>query len=166
MGKAAEHAKSSVALFGGKWEDYISIHNLLDSSRSVIGDVRHRMLTHNTWFLEYILPRIFGETITNSEGNEIPVRSIAERHVLEDYGNLFIPTPQDFLEAMELPDWMNNAEGGKIPPSRMKMKGEKPVISKSIPPRLKELIDKRVEREIRIPRRKGACSGAGRGVID
>ena len=42
------HAESSARKFGGQPEDYLEIHNFMDSSKSVIADNRHRALTHNT----------------------------------------------------------------------------------------------------------------------
>jgi hypothetical protein len=173
LGKAIDHAKSSAKQFGGKYQDYLEVHNLIDSSRAVIGDVRHRMLTHNTWFTETVLPRIFGESVKNSEGKRIPIRSIAERHILEDYGDLFVPTPQDFAESIPLAKWMNNAEEGEVPPSRKMMAGEKPVapIDSS-----KYVIDEQIVKKVKetlddIPRRRRSfsdrpCARAGRGAID
>lgn len=50
MAKPYIHAISSAKRFGGKPEDYIEIHNLMDSSKGAIPDNRHRALTHNSWF--------------------------------------------------------------------------------------------------------------------
>jgi hypothetical protein len=108
------HALSSAKQFGGKPEDYLEIHNFLDSSKSVIADNRHRALTHNAWFLSVVLERIFGVNITNSDGKLVSVRSIGEQHVGEDYGG-FIPAAQDFLQEMEFKPWMMNGRG--LPPS-------------------------------------------------
>jgi hypothetical protein len=110
------HAKSSAKNFGGVEEDYIAIHQLMDSSKGALGDVRHRALTHNTWFLSVILEKIFGVTIKNSAGKEVSVRDIGEQHVMEDYRMKFIPTAQDFLSEMKIVDWMDNAKSG-IPDS-------------------------------------------------
>lgn len=114
------HAKSSAKKFGGVPEDYIDIHNLLDSSKASIADNRHRALTHNSWFVGTILEKIFGVTRVNSDGKEYSVRDIGEQHVLEDYGMKFIPSAQDFLAEMEFKDWMNNGEG--LPPSSAKLR--------------------------------------------
>lgn len=51
MSKPMVHAESSVRKWGGKPEDYMPIHNLMDSSKGTIADSRHRALTHNTWFI-------------------------------------------------------------------------------------------------------------------
>jgi hypothetical protein len=117
MAKPFIHAKSSVKKFGGTVEDYLEIHNLLDSSKSIIADNRHRAFTHNSWFISTILERIFGITIVNSEGREVSTREIAEQHILEDFGG-FIPSGQDFLQELEYKEWMN---GNGYPASRIKI---------------------------------------------
>lgn len=119
MAKPWIHAESSARRFGGKPEDYIKIHNLMDSSKGTIADSRHRALTHNAWFLSTILEEVFGVVITNSDGRKVSVRDIGEQHVLEDYGNRFIPSAQDFLQEIELQEWMVNGKGA--PPSFAKI---------------------------------------------
>jgi hypothetical protein len=71
MSKPWIHAVSSAKRFGGVPEDYIEIHNLMDSSKATIADSRHRALTHNAWFVGTILEKIFGVTFTNSAGKQI-----------------------------------------------------------------------------------------------
>ena len=119
MAKPWIHAESSARRFGGKPEDYIEIHNLMDSSKGTIADSRHRALTHNAWFLSVILEKIFGINITNSDGRQVSVRDIGEQHILEDYGNRFIPSAQDFLQEIELKDWMISGKG--VAPSFAKL---------------------------------------------
>jgi hypothetical protein len=114
MSKPYIHACSSARKFGGKPEDYMDIHNLMDSSKAAMADNRHRALTHNTWFVNVIIERIFGSTMVNSDGKTISVRDVAEQHILEDYGGKFIPTAQDFLQEINYQNWMN-AKG--VPPS-------------------------------------------------
>ena len=92
MAKPWIHAESSARRFGGKPEDYIEIHNLLDSSKGTIADSRHRALTHNAWFLSTILERVFGVVLTNSEGLKVSVRDVGEQHVLEDFRMRYIPS--------------------------------------------------------------------------
>jgi hypothetical protein len=43
-------------------EDYIEIHDLMDSSKEVFPDNRHRALTHNAWFI-FIVERVFGHNL-------------------------------------------------------------------------------------------------------
>lgn len=122
MAKPIIHADSSARRFGGKSEDYIEIHNFMDSSKSVISDNRHRALTHNSWFLNTVLERVFGLTIKNSDNKQISVKDIGEQHVLEDYGNNFIPSAQDFLQEIEYKEWMN---GQGVPGSRLKVESKR-----------------------------------------
>lgn len=116
------HAKSSVKKFGGKLEDYLEIHKLLDSSKAAFADNRHRALTHNSWFINTILPKIFGDTIVNNDGKIISVIDIAERHLLEDFGMQFIPSVQDYLIKMKHEPWMN---GQGLPQSIFEVEKEK-----------------------------------------
>ena len=110
MSKPWIHALSSSRKYGGKPEDYIEIHNLMDSSKSCMGDNRHRTLTHNSWFVGAggPLELIFGVAMKNSDGKIVSVRDIGEQHILEDFGMRFIPTPQDYLQEMEVCSWMSN----------------------------------------------------------
>ena len=115
MAKPWIHAVSSARKFGGQPEDYMAIHNHMDSTKSAFADNRHRAITHNAWYIgpDGPLELIFGVTLENSDGKKIPVRSVAEQHVLEDFGGC-IPTLQDFLGAIEAEPWMN---GYGAPPS-------------------------------------------------
>jgi hypothetical protein len=115
MAKPWIHAVSSAKKFGGLPEDYIKIHNLMDSSKGTIADSRHRALTHNAWFVGTILEQIFGVTFQNSDGMTVSVRDIGEQHVLEDYRMRFIPSAQDYLQEMEVKEWMVAGKGK--PPS-------------------------------------------------
>jgi len=113
------HSVSSALRFGGVPEDYLEIHNFMDSSKGAIPDNRHRALTHTSWFLSVVLERVFGATMKNSAGGVFSVRDIGEQHILEDYGGRYIPTAQDFLQGIPWADWMDNGKG--CPPSHAKL---------------------------------------------
>lgn len=113
MMKPHIHANNSVKLFGGKASDYIKIHECIDSSKVMLGDIRHRVLTHNTWFIGIILPQIFGSTIINSDGEEVSVIEIGEQHVTEDLGEDVYPTPEQWLKDYELPEFGEPFKSGK-----------------------------------------------------
>ncbi len=81
MSKPFIHAQSSAKKFGGIPEDYLPIHDEMDSTKGVIADSRHRVIYHS-----------------------------AEQHVLEDFKG-FIPSLQDYLLNMELMPWMENGSG-------------------------------------------------------
>lgn len=112
MSKPYIHAVSSAKKFGGQWEDYIHIHEFLDSSKAVIADNRHRALTHNSWFISVVIPRVFGEVFKrDSDGVIVSSRDVAELHVLEDYRKKFIPSAADFISKIPFETWMQNGEG-------------------------------------------------------
>lgn len=98
------HARVSVKKHGGKMEDYLDIHEFFDSSKIAVADVRHRAMLHSAWGI-YLLEKVFGSMITNSDGKQVSVRDLGEEHVLEDLG--FIPTMQDWLEKMPIEGWMS-----------------------------------------------------------
>lgn len=119
MSKPWIHSQSSARKFGGKPEDYLDIHNFMDSSKAVLADNRHRTLTHNSWFIGFVLERVFGTTFENSAGKTISVRDIGEQHVFEDMG--CIPSAHDYLAEIEYKPWM----GGKgRPPGYQKVPNE------------------------------------------
>ncbi len=116
------HAESSAKHFGGKPEDYLDIHLFLDSSKSATGDLRHRALTHNSWFINIVVPRVFGHTRKNSDDKIYSTIEVAEIHVMEDFRG-FIPSPTDFLNKMKFEEWMDNGgEPGTPPPSGAEIK--------------------------------------------
>lgn len=79
------HAQSSARTFGGVPEDYLAIHNWFDATKESFCDFRHRALRHHAEGI-FEAERVFGVTITNSEGRKVQVRYIGEQHVLEDCG--------------------------------------------------------------------------------
>ena len=95
--------------FGGRPEDYLSVHDFLDSSKEGYCDVRHRAILHNS-FGCYLAEKVFGTNITNSDGKLISVRDIAENHIAEDLG--FIPTLQDWLKEIPVKPWMEGKAKG------------------------------------------------------
>ncbi len=103
MGHPIKHAESSAKKFGGRAEDYIAIHNWFDESKAFLPDFRHRALRHHAEGI-FLCERLFGITMTNSEGRQVPVRYIGEQHVKEDLGR--IPTVQDWLTQIKPQRWM------------------------------------------------------------
>jgi Domain of unknown function (DUF6915) len=97
------HAQASVRRYGGKVEDYLPIHDFMDLSKSAVADVRHRAVFHSA-FGVFIVERVFGAVLTNSDDKAVCVRDVAEQHVLEDLGE--IPPLSKWLEAMPIEPWM------------------------------------------------------------
>lgn len=97
------HAQLSVKRYGGEVEDYLPIHNFLDSSKAHVPDMRHRAMLHHSFGI-YVAEMTVGVTFTNGEGTLLSTRDIAEEHVLEDMGR--IPTVQDYLQGMPMYEWL------------------------------------------------------------
>ena len=59
MSKPFIHARSCAKKYGGDPSDYISIHNMMDSSKSAFSDNRHRAALHSS-FGTYLMEHMFG----------------------------------------------------------------------------------------------------------
>lgn len=101
------HAKITVKTYGGVVEDYLPIHNFIDSSKAAHPDIRHRAILHSA-FGCYIVEQVFGVYLTNSDGKQVSVRDIAEEHIIQDLG--FIPTMEQYLNNMTIQPWMSGTE--------------------------------------------------------
>jgi hypothetical protein len=105
MSHPYHHAVSSTKKWGGNPEDYQKIHDWFDGSKEMFADFRHRALRHHAEGC-FMAETIFGTTITNSLGQQIPVRLIAEQHIREDLGR--IPSIQDWFENITPQRWMGH----------------------------------------------------------
>lgn len=99
------HAVNSVKRYGGKFEDYMHIHDWFDSTKAAWADVRHRAVLHSSFGI-YLCEQLFGSTFTNSDGKVVSTRDVAEDHVAEDTGGK-IPTIEEWLKDLPLKPWMN-----------------------------------------------------------
>ena len=59
MAKSDKHAESSVKQHGGNSQDYLEIHEMMDSSKSSHADNRHRVVFHSA-FGAYLIQKMFG----------------------------------------------------------------------------------------------------------
>ena len=59
MAKSDKHAQSSAKQYGGSSEDYLEIHEMMDSSKSAHADNRHRVIFHSA-FGAYLIQKMFG----------------------------------------------------------------------------------------------------------
>lgn len=96
----------SAKKYGGKPSDYQEIHNFFDSTKIAVPDFRHRAFLHNAFGI-FLLEKVFGNTITNSEGKEVSVRDLGEDHVIQDLG--FIPTLEQCFNSLTKPNevWLS-----------------------------------------------------------
>ena len=63
----ADHARTSVRLWGGKVEDYLQVHNWFDATKEHFADFRHRALRHHSEGI-FECERLFGVSFVNSDG--------------------------------------------------------------------------------------------------
>ncbi len=87
MAHSYHHAVSSARKFGGVPEDYLYVHTWMDGSKLILADFRHRALRHHAEGM-FLAEHLFGVTLTNSVGRRVPVRLVAEQHVMEDLGRI------------------------------------------------------------------------------
>jgi hypothetical protein len=92
-----DHARLSARDFGGQPEDYLELHNFLDSTKLHCEDSRHRAVLHNTFGIG-VCEQLFGAVITNSAGDGIPTRELARRHIRQDCGR--VPSLEEWLTAL------------------------------------------------------------------
>lgn len=97
------HARNSVKKYGGAIEDYLPLHNFLDSSKAHVADMRHRAILHSS-FGCYLAEQVLGVYFSNSDGSTVQIRDLAEDHILEDMGK--IPSVKDYLDDMPFYDWL------------------------------------------------------------
>lgn len=97
------HAKISAKKYGGKAEDYLPLHDFFDWSKIAYPNMKHRAILHSSFGI-YMLEKVFGTCIRNSDGKDVSVRDIGEDHVLQDLG--FIPTIENWLEDLPIKGWM------------------------------------------------------------
>ena len=107
MANPLAHSESSVRRFGGTVDLFLPIHELLDSPKALMNNHSGRALTHTSWFVQTILPKIFGYYVTLSNGKKVDVVDIGLLHLMEDFRGQ-IPTAQDYLENLVIQPWMNN----------------------------------------------------------
>jgi hypothetical protein len=102
--KPIVHARLSAKKYGGIPDDYLPIHDFMDSTKAALPDVRHRAIMHSS-FGCFVVEKVFGTLLTNSDKKVVCVRDIAENHVIEDLG--FIPTIERWFHKMPIEPWMS-----------------------------------------------------------
>lgn len=106
MANAYYHSLSSVKRFGGRYTDYMPIHEWLDASKAITTHFTHRALRHHDYGIQALL-RVMDQQrirrndglLVNSDGAVVNVEHVARQHVIEDCG--FVP---------ELNEWFDFAE--------------------------------------------------------
>lgn len=88
---------------------FLAVADQMDYGKLYMNDSRFRALTYNTWFIAYIIPRIFGDKVMLSNGSFFVPEQIATLYASMQIGR--IPTAQDWFENMPMTGWMNNGRG-------------------------------------------------------
>jgi hypothetical protein len=69
----------------------------------------------------FLAEKIFGKTLSipkRTEGEiQVPVRLIAERHIIEDLG--WLPSPKDYIDQMPVQTWMSGSRRRELPLSHL-----------------------------------------------
>lgn len=102
------HAQSTARIFGGTPEDYLPVHQWFDATKESFCDFRHRALRHHAEGI-FEAERVFGVTIRNSEGKDVPIRLIGELHVREDCGGR-VPSLAEWLNCIQPQPWMSRGQ--------------------------------------------------------
>jgi len=100
------HAQSAARVFGGTPDPYIPLHAWMDETKEHFCDYRHRAIRHHSQGI-FLGEKVFGTSITNSEGKEVLVRLVFEQHIVEDCN--FVPTLADWLSCIHPEPWMARA---------------------------------------------------------
>jgi hypothetical protein len=135
MAHSHYHAVSSARRYGGVAEDYLPLHNFLDSSKASWADQRHRAVLHHA-FGVFVAEQVIGQqeevrllraalarvprwaqrllglripattpvTLEVTGGKQVPIRLVAEQHIIEDCG--FVPSVEDYLQAVPREKWI------------------------------------------------------------
>src|SRR5579885_1584730 len=113
-----QHCLHSCERFGGRPDDYLPLHQFLNSARTVLPDKASRCVLHNAWGIDLVV-RCLGTTFRRSSDHiQTSTRQVAEMHILRDLGA--IPTMLEAVRTVPLAKWMyENA----VPLSRL-LKGE------------------------------------------
>lgn len=85
--KPLQHAQISQKTHGGCWQDYIEVHNFLDSSKAACAHFKHRFLLHHREGIELGI-KVCGQNLVNSEKKIIETGQILTEHLTQDLGKV------------------------------------------------------------------------------
>lgn len=138
--KPMVHARISAKRYGGDPEDYLPIHDWLDSTKASLPDIRHRAFLHNSVGC-FLAEQVFGHVVmTHSHVAEAALRAfkddptpenaeayrvakaalapgrktVSVRDVAEDHIREdlgFIPTLERWVRKMPIEPWMAGGVG-------------------------------------------------------
>lgn len=104
MSQSLYHSVSSKKKFGGQPEDFLPIHEWIDSSRLYFPNYRHRCFFHHNLGIATCI-QIFGSILHLSNGAIASVFDVAEKHIVEDLG--WLPLISNWGECIQAEPWMH-----------------------------------------------------------
>jgi hypothetical protein len=119
--KPLQHARITAHRYGGRWQDWVAIHDWIDRSKSFFASMQHRMLLHSD-FGEWLTIRIHGKSIKAEDGTVISTRDLFHDHQVEDLGRV-----------VTLAEWLREVDAGywtrrRNPPRYLEQMKEEPAI--------------------------------------
>lgn len=99
------HARNSAKRYGGVPEDYLFIHNWMDSTKAATAKYYHRAILHNSFGI-FLAEQLFGVTMVNSDNKTVSIRDLAEDHVKEDCAGRIPTIDEWFQDTGEPKPWM------------------------------------------------------------
>jgi hypothetical protein len=117
--KPLQHARITAHRYGGKWQDWIAIHDWIDRSKAIFPSMQHRMLLHSD-FGGWLAARIHGEAIGSKDGTVIPTSDLFRDHQVEDLGR--VVTLAEWLHEINTDYWTRRRK----PPRQLEQIKEEP----------------------------------------
>ena len=77
--KPLQHARITAHRYGGKWQDWIAIHDWIERSKAIFPSMQHRVLLHSD-FGEWLAVRIHSEAIESEDGIVISTYDLFRDH--------------------------------------------------------------------------------------
>lgn len=91
------HAEHSAQIFGGKPEQYLAIHEMIDGNKVASSSIFGRFFMHHYDIGGEILYALFGKTIKVNSKIKVDTKEILLQHLIEDYDQ--IPVLQNWMSA-------------------------------------------------------------------
>lgn len=117
--KPLQHARITARRYGGRWQDWIAIHDWIDRSKMIFPSMQHRMFLHSD-FGEWLTVKIHGETLKTTDETVVSTRDLFRDHQIEDLGR--VVSLAEWLREIDTVYWMRRRQ----PPHQLRQISEEP----------------------------------------
>lgn len=117
--KPLQHAQITARRYGGRWQDWIGIHNWIDRSKALFPGMRHRMFLHSD-FGEWLTVRIHGDAIEAEDRTTVTTPDLFRDHQVEDLGR--VVKLSEWLREIDATHWTRRRK----PPRQLERIREEP----------------------------------------